>query len=222
MRPAQPDRCAGFTLVELLIAIAIFGIMSSFTYRVLDTVLTTRERVSEEYRRWRDVARAVAWIERDLDAIQARPVRDTADRLSAPLVGVAVLTRPDEAAIAFSRGGDPDESGHASAPRRMGYRLRDGGLERLVWTGLDQAPRSAPTITVILSGVLGLGLRYRDAAGQWQSVWPSQATLGDATSHVVPPGSGFTTLPAAVGITLQLASGERITRLIPLYAGTRR
>jgi len=224
-QPACPDRYAGFTLVEMLIAIAIFGIMSTVTYRVLNTMLATRERVSDEYRRWRDVARAVAWMERDLEAVQARPVRDATDRLVAPLVGTAMLTPPDDVAIAFTRRGDPDESGYASAPRRVGYRVRDGTLERLTWTGLDQAPGSAPTITVILSGVAGLGLRYRVPGEQSQSFWPgtpTRAKSDDATSHAARSGSVDTTLPAAVDITIQLANGARIAKLVPLCAGARR
>ncbi|MGB8432733.1 MAG: hypothetical protein WCE38_00540, partial [Burkholderiales bacterium] len=93
----------------MLIAIAILGIMSGVAYRVLDTMLATRDRVGEEYRRWRDVARAVAWIERDLEALQARPVRDQSNRIAAPLVGSAARPPADQSGIAFTRSGDPEE-----------------------------------------------------------------------------------------------------------------
>lgn len=209
----------------MLIAIAIFGIMSAVTYRALDTVLESRARVTEDYRRWRDVARAVASLERDFDAISARPVRDAADRPAAPLVGAQVIAPSGDLAIAFSRAGDPLASGSGSLPRRVGYRVHDGALERVSWTGLDQAPRSVPTATVILSGVSGLGLRYRDAAGAWQPTWPrtvAAAGSGTASSHVEQLSSINATLPVAVELTIQLANGTRIARLIPLAAGARR
>ena len=211
MQPAPVERIAGFTLVEMLIAMVLFGIMSTVAYRVLDTALVTRERVGDEYRRWRDVARALTWMERDLAAIQARPVRDASDSVAAPLVGVPIVTRADEAAITFTRSGDPDERGGAIAPRRVGYRVQNGALELLTWTVLDQAPRSTPTVSVVLQEVAGLGVRYRDAAGAWHAAWPRNA---DRAS-----GSGRTTLPAGVELTVQLTTGERITRLIPLFTG---
>jgi general secretion pathway protein J len=203
MRPARRDPRAGFTLVEMLIAIAIFGIMSGVAYRVLDTMLATRDRVGDEYRRWRDVARAVAWIERDLEALQARPVRDQSNRLAAPLVGSAARPPAVQAGIAFTRSGDPEEGGRGAAPRRVGYRVREGALERLSWRVLDQAPRSAPTATAILTGVAGLGVRYRDGEGRWQQEWSRPS------------------LPTALDITIRLATGERITRVIAVQVGVR-
>jgi general secretion pathway protein J len=210
MRPARRNSCVGFTLVEMLVAIAILGIMSGVAYRVLDTMLATRDQVGAEYRRWQDVARAVAWIERDLEALQARPIRDPSNQLAAPLVGSAARPPADQASIAFTRSGDPEEGGRAAAPRRVGYRVHDGALERLSWSVLDQAPRSTPTATAILSGVAGLAVRYRDAQGKWQQQWPSPAAPGEIA------------LPTALDMTLRLASGERITRIIPVSAGVGR
>jgi len=42
MRSVCRDFEAGFTLVEMLVAIAIFGVLAAAGYRVLDTVLVTR------------------------------------------------------------------------------------------------------------------------------------------------------------------------------------
>jgi general secretion pathway protein J len=218
MRPGRGDTQAGFTLIEMLIAIAIFGIMSAVTYRVLSTVLETRGRAADEYGRWREVARAIASLERDFEAIRARPARDASGRLTPPLMGQPVVPPSGEPAIAFSRAGDPS----ASPPRRIGYRVHDGVLERLVWTGLDQAPRSVPTATGILSGVVDLAVRYRPAAGPWQAAWPPRAATGAASSHVLQPAAVDAALPAAVEVTIQLASGARIARLFPLTGGVKR
>lgn len=224
MRSAYPDRQVGFTLVEMLVAMAIFGVMAVAGYRVLDTVLVTRERVTDEYGRWRDVARAVAWMERDLEAVQARPIRNPSDQVLAPLLGVDGFTQPEEPAISFTRGGGLDASGAAAPPSRIGYRVRDGALERLAWPALDQATQSVPTVAVVLRGVSKLGLRYRDAVGTWRSTWPAVAAFGGtdaANGHVARSGAVDVTLPTGVDVTIQLAGGERIQRLVPLYFGPR-
>jgi general secretion pathway protein J len=225
MRHACARRLAGFTLIEMLIAIAIFGIMAGFGYRVLDTVLVTRDRVGEEYRRWRDVARVVGALERDLEAIRLRPVRDAADRVAPPLVGIERPARAGEAAIAFTREGDRDEWGNLSAPRRTGYRLSNATLERLTWQGLDAAPRSEPSAVAMLSGVKALQVRYRNAAGQWLPAWPGQTAPPPAAEPRAPGDAPVAVaagaLPAAVEVTIELATGERILRLIPLSGGGR-
>jgi general secretion pathway protein J len=224
MRSAHPDREAGFTLVEMLVALATFGVLAVAGYRVLDTVLVTRERVTDDYRRWRAVARAVAWMERDLEAAAARPVRNAAAGIVAPVVGVEGLTQPAQAAITLTRGGGLDASGFAAPPSRIGYRVRDGALERLAWHALDQATQGEPAVAVVLSGVSRLGLRYRDAVGTWRSSWPpttAPSEAGAASSHVARAGLVDTTLPTGIDVTTELAGGERIQRLVPLHSGPR-
>jgi general secretion pathway protein J len=223
MRSARLERQAGFTLVEMLVAMAIFGVMAIVGYRVLDTVLVTRERVLQEYRQWRDVARAVAWLERDLEAIQARPVRDPSDRLLAPLDGAEASPQPDGSALAWTRGGSLEAGGFASPPRRIGYRVREGMLERLTWPGLDRAKHGEPSATILLHGVVKLSVRYFDAGGTWQAKWPAgRGNDAPGTSaHVARLGEVDTTLPIGVDLTIQLASGGRIRRLVPLHSGPR-
>jgi general secretion pathway protein J len=223
MRCARPDRVCGFTLIEMLIAIAIFGIIATAGYRVLDTVLVTRDRVTQEYRRWRDIARALASIERDMQAAKARPVRSATDEKVAALTGVEAPAQADQPLVSFTRGGGLDAAGLAAPPRRIGYRVRDGAIERLAWPAPDQAPRSQPAVAVILRGVAALDLRYRDAGGAWRTRWPAAEMRLGAEGRAVHAAASAADapLPTAVEVAIRLAGGERIHRLIPLPAGGR-
>ena len=49
-------RGAGFTLVELLVAVTIFGVLSGIAYRSLAVVLDSRGRIEQENRKWRGLA----------------------------------------------------------------------------------------------------------------------------------------------------------------------
>ncbi|HEX7559812.1 MAG TPA: type II secretion system protein GspJ, partial [Usitatibacter sp.] len=105
--------------------------------------------------------------------------------------------------LALTRSGSPLQENALAAPQRIAYRLRDATIERLTWYGVDAAPREDPTAVVVLRSVSALNFRFLDARGEWQGTWGL-------------PGNPDAVLPAAVEVTLQLASGERIVRLFDL------
>jgi general secretion pathway protein J len=200
----------GLTLVELLVAVAIFGILSAFAYRALTVVLESRGRIEQENRKWRGLALFFARVEQDPAAAVPRPVRDPGDVLSPAFAGAATGARINEGALMLTRTALAPEPGAPEAPRRLGYRLRGTVVELLTWSVLDQGPRTEPRVVAVLDGVKALDLRYLDALGQWHLAWPP------ALAAAVPAA-----LPVAVEVRLELVSGERIVRLLPTAASTR-
>jgi general secretion pathway protein J len=103
----------------------------------------------------------------------------------------------------LSRSGSPLQENALAAPQRVAYRLKDNAVERLSWGGIDAAPRDEPVATPILKNVTALTFRFLDAHGEWSTTWGI-------------PGSGQDTAPNGVEVTVQLASGEKIVRLVDL------
>src|ERR1700674_1719963 len=186
-------RAVGFTLIELLVALAIFAILTGFAYRGLTAMLDSRVALERESRKWRDVSLFVGRLERDLSAALARGVTGASNTPLAPLSSVIESTASPDG-IALTRSGSPIQENALAAPQRVGYRLREGSIERLAWAGGDAAPREEPTAVTVLQPVSALGFRFLDARGEWRSSWGL-------------PGSAETALPAAVEMTLQLVSG---------------
>ncbi len=209
MRSAD-RRMRGLTLIELLVAVAIFGILSAFAYRALTVVLESRSRIEQENRKWRALALFFARFEQDVATAVPRPVRDPGDVLSPALAGSATGVRINEGALMLTRTALAPEPGAVEAPRRLGYRLRGTVVELLTWSVLDQGPRTEPRVVAVLDGVKAMELRYLDLRGQWHLLWPP---VQAATAQVA--------LPAAVEVRLELVSGERITRLLPTAARTK-
>lgn len=192
----------GFTLLEILIALAIFAVMSGIAYGGLNAVLDTRERLTEENQKWRDLALIMQRIEQDIANAVARPIRNSDDLQAPALLGQASRRNDDDPQIALTRTGYSGHSGNLAALQRVGYRLRKQDLEQLLWPVLDQAPRTLPQVLPLASGVATFELRYLDRKGEWQPNWPIAGRQE--------------TMPAAIEITLALDSRERVTRIFVL------
>lgn len=199
----RPDRrfglALGFTLIEILVALAIFGIMSAIGYRGLTAVLEARVHLGAYNDKWRDTSLFFARFERDLASIAPRPVKDVTGRTTPAFIGQKIAIGDNAAQIEFTRSGWTSGDSAADDLQRLGYRLRDQHIEVLIWPVLDQAPRSAPAAYTVLDAVKAFEIRYLDENGQWLSSWTNLARP-----------------PEAVEASLTLLSGERVTRLVAL------
>ena len=199
-------RPAGFTLIEILAALVIFAIMAMLSYRALAAVLDSREQLNAETQKWRDCALFFARVEQDLQGLLKRPVRSAED-----IVAPALALNPDvpaEAMLALTRGGFAQADGLLAAPQRVGYRLREGRVELVLWPHPDMAPRTAPQVFPLLSHVADFNIRALDARGNWQTRWPAfSSSAGSAADEYS---------PSLVELSITLSSGETLTRLFAM------
>jgi len=187
-----PRAARGFTLLEIIIVVAIFAIFAMLAYGGLDAVLKTRASVETAQLRLAELQKAYIRLRDDFQQVRDRPIRDNFGDTQPGLRGA------DNAAIEFTRGGWRNP---LSLPRatleRVGYRLEDGALVRASWRLLDRAQDSKPVETILLTDVTDLRWRFLDHQREWQTRWPplsSGATAGQAAT--VPP-------PAGVEVTLK-------------------
>lgn len=202
----------GFTLVEVLVALAIFAIIAAISFRGLTAVLDARARIVEENRKWREVAMAFAMMDRDLAAAANRPGRSPDDLVIPPFFGNAPELAREPVQLAFSRMGD-----EGVPARRVAYRLNGSTLELLAYPWIDAAPRDVAAAFPLLTGVQALNTRFLDINGNWQTRWPL-LNNGNAGSTVVgaPAPKKNPPLPRAVELSVTLASGEEINRIFAL------
>jgi general secretion pathway protein J len=195
---------SGFTLIEVLVALTIFAIMSGIAYRGLGSVLDARARIVDDNRKWREVALAFAMIERDVSAAADRVARSRDDLPLPPFTGNAPELSREAAVLEFSRMGVG-----VTPSRRVAYRLSDGTLQLLAYPSIDAAPHDEATAYALLTGVQSMATRFLDAKGNWQTRWPVPATTNTGTAKKEP-------LPRAVALTITLVSGEDMTRVFAL------
>jgi general secretion pathway protein J len=187
--------CAGFTLIEVLLAVAILALIAVLGYRAVAALSDSETKLAAEAARWRTLDLFFARLEGDLR--QAMP---RAARLSEP-AWVGAADAEGNSALAFSRAGPEFTLEARSAGQRLAYRYRDGAVDVLYWATYDR-PRSAlPTAYTLLESVARFQLAYLTRDGAWADAWPR---------------AGETELPRAIRVRLTLASGEVIERWLAL------
>ncbi|MDR2787423.1 MAG: type II secretion system minor pseudopilin GspJ [Candidatus Accumulibacter sp.] len=77
----------GFTLLEILVALAIFALASVIAYGGLDSVASTKSALDREIRFWRELGLVFDRMEADFLQSVPHPLRDGPERLSPPLRG---------------------------------------------------------------------------------------------------------------------------------------
>jgi general secretion pathway protein J len=200
---------AGFTLLEVLIAIAIFAGIFLIAQQLLSQSIAQRDRLDEEAARMEAQQLLLTWMTLDFEQIIARPVRDALGTPQPAIVG-------RQQGVAFTRTGwaNPFALRQRSSLQRVEYFLKDEQLVRWHWPVLDPNQGVEPVEMVMLDGVEDFQVRFlskSSAAGyQWTDIWPDQATL--AMPPVLQP------LPDSIEVTVFLASGHVLHRFYRVVA----
>ncbi|HCB1497283.1 TPA: type II secretion system minor pseudopilin GspJ [Klebsiella michiganensis] len=192
-------RSRGFTLVEMLLALAILAALSVAAITVLQNVMRADTLTRDKSERMQALQQTFSQMAADFSHIIPRRSRDSASLFFAGRFQLS----SDDWAIAFSRNGWPNPLGilPRSEIQNVSYRLREGQLERLSYDQQDPLPGSQPTITVVQRGIQAFRLRFY-ASGRWQDEWQQPQTL-----------------PQGLEVTLRLEPYGEIRRLFLLTPG---
>ena len=178
------DITRGFTLIEVLVSLAIFGIMSALAYQALGQTLSNTELLHERVDRIHAIQRTMSLLGRDLIQASPRPIRDPLGDGFLPSLRTSLNT---DFALEVTRGG---WSNPAGLPRgtlqRAAYRLEEGELLRYHWNVLDPTIANEPIVTELLTDVDSLLFRYRTHNGDWSEQWPPQGAQGSAAWRIRP------------------------------------
>jgi general secretion pathway protein J len=157
----------GFTLVEMMVALAIFSLISVSGVALLQSASDTQLAVKDRLAELGGDARMVALLEADLAQAIARPVRSSVAG-DAPAFAANGGEVPGQL-FAFTRGG---WSNLDNAPRgevqRVAWALDKGVLKRTGWSSADGGVQNE---AILLSDVVTAVVQFRAADGSWRSDW---------------------------------------------------
>lgn len=193
---------SGFTLIEVLVALAVFGVMSALAYMTLGQTLNNSQMLNERMDRLQSIQRTMNYLSSEL--LQAAPRSIRAD-----LGEFEPALRSSFAAdfsLQLTHGGWPNSAGvPRSTQQRTAYRIEDDELIRYHWNVLDRTVNNIPVATVLLDEIESLTFRFLQSDGEWSDQWPPVN---------VQAASNSTSLPRAVEITLTLPGEGELTRIV--------
>lgn len=195
MTPARL-RSGGYTLIEVLVAVVIFSILSASAYVALDALSRAAGDHRERSEDFGALQLAIARLDGDLRQLAARPVAATAGRTEPALAG-------EPRRLVATRSGWANPAGvKRSTLQRFGWQLGGSDLQRIRWPVTDRVADSQSLTETILPGVESLEFSYRDVSGSWQRRWP--------------PDEALARLPTAIEVTIDTRRFGRVRRVVVL------
>ncbi|HKI74688.1 MAG TPA: type II secretion system minor pseudopilin GspJ [Pseudomonadales bacterium] len=193
----------GFTLLEVLVAMAIFAIIGLGANEMLRSIIRTHDRVRQVTDTLGQLSMALVVIQRDVAEIVPRGIRDENGDPQPPLmVGTGTYS------MEFTRAGWNNPTGlPRSDLQRVAYQLTDDGkLQRVMWLVLDRAQDTKPVVQTLMTDVTDFRVELLKDDGTTVDNWP------ESTSKR--PGG----LPLAVEMSIDTKSMGELRRVFALVS----
>lgn len=199
------SRANGFTLLELLVAVAILALIAVGAYRLLSGTVMVREQGQKHQQELRDLQKALTLFQRDLQQTAPRPIRDEFGDIQ------PAMYLPQKNVLEFTRAGWRNPLRQTRSDRvRLRYRVENKELLRERWDVLDRARQTQPQKTVLLEDVSEFSVQVI-ADGSRADSWPPLSQTSTDRGQVP--------LPQAVEISFRHPAWGRIQRIILLPQG---
>ncbi len=170
----------GFTLVEVLISLFIFALISAGTLAAMFQTFAAKDRLDVASAELSDIAAFRAILRSDINAMDLRPMRDGVGGLETYLV---TTRNPEESAaiLTFTRLGRSNPAGAARGQsERVRYIFRDGQFIRETLRHENPAQREDWTGRVLLENLEDIEVVFRASAPFGNQV-PVDITVQDWT-----------------------------------------
>lgn len=170
------QRQRGFTLLEIMIALTIFAVISTLAWQILDGAMRTSSATENSAAKLNQLQRAWSLMERDFFQLQARAPRNES----------AVFSQDDDSLELTTLSG---VSGSVQL-ERIRWRLDEGHLYRDVWPAIDGPADVEPEAVPIVNEVKSATWRFYSKG--WQKSWADPAHQPDGVELTLTMKEGET------------------------------
>ncbi|MCO4838200.1 MAG: type II secretion system minor pseudopilin GspJ [Oceanospirillaceae bacterium] len=200
----------GFTLLEVLIALSLFAVLSAMAFGGLNQLLGQHQQLQTKQQRFVDLQSTILVLERDFSQIVPRSIRDSFGDPQAALKGNST---PEFIYELTSKTWFNPHHEAGVLLQRVSYQLQDQKLWRSYYTQLDAGIASNPVRYPLLDRVTDFKVRFLPDQPPWLNFWPP----------VNQQGKGIQTrLPRAIELQIKTLDLGTITRIleIPQFGGS--
>ncbi len=197
----------GFTLIEVLVALALTALVAMMAYASLSAAISASESTRSDAERLQTFDRLFQILQRDISQAVLRPVSDGYGDMQPALRGGVV----DGELLVLTRAGWPNARQQLRSDlQRVRYRSTGDTLWRDYWEHTDIAPGVQPISTRVASGLPAIRMRFLGPGatnfGAESSEWRDSWLTRSRTDR----------LPLAVEVILELQAWGEIRRLLVL------
>ena len=150
---------AGFTLIEVLLALGIFSSLAISANQVLRNVLVSNSQSQEVGDELKSLQTLLFIMDSDFRQLVGRPYRNSGQQTPEQMLelGQGFLDSQDFG-IRFARGGwiNPQQLFDRGEVVKVGYRLNDETLERVRWVYPDDSAAYEPAVNPLYKGIQSL------------------------------------------------------------------
>lgn len=174
---------SGFTLLETLLAITIFTLMSLAIYQSLIIVAKGSEAVNNKAKQTHKLQRAINMLENNIS--HATKTSQPIDKKSSEhsfRVAKSLLESDDFGVYLLLN--ENTDSLYYTKSEKIGFRLKNRCLEKLIYDSNENSPR----ISKILEGVTAFSMRiYHETV--WLNEWSEKDSLPKAVEIIIELGN---------------------------------
>jgi general secretion pathway protein J len=164
---------AGFTLIEILVAMSIFALIAVGATQILTTVTDSNDLSEERFQSLQELQRAMLIIERDFLQMVPRKTRVDGEVSDVIVFGGRFSFESSREGLGFVRSGwhNPKLTLRRSTLQSVAYRVQDDQLHRLYSTYVDNAIGFEPKVRVLLDNIESVQFEFLEKFSSSKFDW---------------------------------------------------
>lgn len=174
---AGKPRSRGFTLLEIVVAVAIFMVIAAIIFPAMVQFLEIRDRIEAKHQRLTGLQKTFLFLANDLRYAVRRAAKDEYGD-----VGKTTLKLNEDGLLDFTALYPDMEIVGLGVPRRVNWSLEDGQLQRVQYPVMDPAADTRKIVQNLLSEVASVEIEVsfvEDGRDQQEDHWEEVARLPD-------------------------------------------